>query len=158
MHAVLVLDPEPTVRDSICRQLLARGVIAKAASSAEDGIAVMKREGTPNLGLITNVALPGAMSGWDIARVVRDYNPNAAIGYLSTAGQRDWAILGVPDSIVIGINAGTYAVPDAFFSACQQDVTKRGVETELPPNGRSLATWSAANAARSMPISSTPPT
>ncbi|MDV3458434.1 ATP-binding protein [Sphingomonas sp. HF-S4] len=91
----------------------------------------MKLRGTPSLGLITNVALPGILSGWDMARIVRDYNRHAAIGYLSGEGQRDWAMLGVPNSIVIGSGAIDYEIPDAFFSFCGKDEARRGADAPV---------------------------
>lgn len=138
MHSVLVLDPDSTVKESLCRQLTARGFAAKSAASAEDGLSIIKLHGTPSLGLVTNVELPGLLSGWDMARIVRDYNPHAAIGYLSQSAQRDWAMLGVPNSTIIGGGPGDYEIPDAFFTFCKTDDARRGADAELPQQWQKL--------------------
>lgn len=130
MHSILVLDRDSTARESLRRQLAARGLAAHSAASAEEALPMLKAGDPPSIGLITNVELAGLISGWDMARIVREHNPHAVVGYLSMSGQRDWAILGVPGSIIISGISGEYEIPEVFFRACEADAPRRAATGE----------------------------
>lgn len=50
--------------------------------------------------LITNVKLAGRLTGWQVAKRIREKAPSFPVVYVN-AHDRDWPAFGVPNSIVI---------------------------------------------------------
>lgn len=69
--------------------------------------------------LLTTVELAGAQSGWDLARLARDWSPDIPIGYLSVDGLRDWAKHGVPNSVLINQATEPGEIATAFLHFCR---------------------------------------
>jgi CheY-like chemotaxis protein len=69
-------------------------------SSGEEALTLLM-SGTkhPNL-LVTDVALAGRLSGWEVAKRIREKDPSFPVVYV-TAYSQDWPANGVPNSIVI---------------------------------------------------------
>lgn len=86
------------------------------------------------------VAIDGGSSarGWALAREARAADSTVAIGYLSTHGDRDWAALGVPQSIVFDPTADPLAIVTVFLRLCQRArretgfTVDRGALADLP--------------------------
>ncbi len=51
--------------------------------------------------LVTDVNLKGAKSGWDLARLARERDPDFPVVYMTGTAADDWAKLGVPNSILL---------------------------------------------------------
>ena len=51
--------------------------------------------------LVTDVSLKGRMSGWDVARQVREIDPGCPVVYMTGGGGGDWPSQGVPHSILL---------------------------------------------------------
>jgi CheY-like chemotaxis protein len=68
-------------------------------SSGEEALTLLM-DGTkhPSL-LVTDVQLAGRLTGWEVARRLREKAPSFPIVYV-TAHDRDWPAFGVPNSIV----------------------------------------------------------
>ncbi len=115
MTSVLVVDSDPVVLETTSHQLTLRGCVAYLAIDGEEAIDLILSSGLPLAGLVTNVDLPGRISGWKIARLVRELNPDASVCYLAASGHRDWAVHGVPNSTVIAMPASEQDIADAYF-------------------------------------------
>jgi len=50
--------------------------------------------------LVADVRLAGRLTGWDVARRIREKDPSFPVVYVTANGQ-DWASEGVPNSILI---------------------------------------------------------
>jgi CheY-like chemotaxis protein len=50
---------------------------------------------------VTDVSLKGRISGWEVARQIREIDPAFPIIYISGAAGDQWASQGVPNSILI---------------------------------------------------------
>ena len=48
--------------------------------------------------LITNINLPGKLTGWDVARHARQISDSLPVIYLTAASAHDWETEGVPNS------------------------------------------------------------
>jgi DNA-binding response OmpR family regulator len=51
--------------------------------------------------LVADVNLRGSLSGWDLARQVREREPTFSVVYMTGAAADDWASQGVPNSILL---------------------------------------------------------
>lgn len=66
--SILVIEDDPTLSRSICRNLIARGYATRAAITVADATAAIDRE-MPSL-LVVDVELPDG-SGWEVLRNLR---------------------------------------------------------------------------------------
>ena len=51
--------------------------------------------------LVTDVNLKGHLSGWDLAKQIREINPACPVMYMTGAASDQWASHGVPNSILL---------------------------------------------------------
>jgi len=72
-----------------------RVVAARHGASALDALA------EPLCGLITDIRLPGAVDGWDIAREARARWPDLPVVYVTGEGEEEWPVKGVPGSLIL---------------------------------------------------------
>jgi two-component system sensor kinase FixL len=119
MTSVLIVDRDPLLQEAARRQIEARGLVALIARSADEAVDLIAADGANLSGLIANIDLADMTSGWNVARLVREHVPEAAIGYLSSSGHRGWAVHGVPNSVLISTGGGAHAIPDSFFRLCR---------------------------------------
>jgi CheY-like chemotaxis protein len=88
-HSVLVVDDDPLVRASLIAKLEDLGYQALAAANAEEALALVD-QGCDLDVLLTDVVMPGAMSGVELAALVRQRRPLARV--LFTSGYQENAI------------------------------------------------------------------
>ena len=79
---VLVVEDDGLVRSHVCAQLEALGHEVTSAGDGPGGLATFEREGPFDL-LLTDVVMPGGMSGRDLAERVRETCPGIAVLYMS---------------------------------------------------------------------------
>lgn len=51
--------------------------------------------------LVTDISLDGKIDGWEVARHVREIDPEYPVIYMSGASAADWASKGVPNSVIL---------------------------------------------------------
>ncbi|WOH53784.1 response regulator [Bradyrhizobium sp. sBnM-33] len=62
----------------------------------------MFRSGSKNdRALVTDVNLKGRLSGWEVARQIREKDPSFPVVYMTGADGNEWASRGVPNSILL---------------------------------------------------------
>jgi DNA-binding response OmpR family regulator len=69
-----------------------------AARHAAAALAAMAQ---PVRGLITDIRLPGAFDGWQIAQEARSRWADIPVIYVTGEGDEDWPIKGVPGSLIL---------------------------------------------------------
>jgi DNA-binding NtrC family response regulator len=74
------------------------GFAVAMATSGEQAMAMLDAEGADYSALVTDVNLPGKLSGWDVAKHAREINDKLPIIYITGASAHDWASKGVPNS------------------------------------------------------------
>ncbi len=79
---VLVVEDDTLVRSHVCAQLEALGHEVMSAGDGPSGLATFEREGPFDL-LLTDVVMPGGMSGRDLAERVHEKCPGIAVLYMS---------------------------------------------------------------------------
>ena len=98
---VFVVDDEALVLMTIEHALEDGGFGHKAATSAEEAVALFRECGDECRALITDVNLGGALTGWDVARTAREQFPTLPVIYVTGDSAHEWAAHGVPNSILV---------------------------------------------------------
>jgi DNA-binding response OmpR family regulator len=96
---VLVIEDEYLLQADIEKALTDAGFAAHIVSSGEEALKLAGDLKCLSV-LVTDVRLAGRLSGWEVARCIREKDPSFPVIYV-TAHERDWAVHGVPNSIVI---------------------------------------------------------
>jgi CheY-like chemotaxis protein len=99
---ILVVEDEPAIREVLNTALEEDGYAVLLAESGEDAVALLGKNKTAR-GVITDVRLGGKrkMTGWEVARHAREINPDIAVVYMSGDQAADWAVEGVPKSVMV---------------------------------------------------------
>jgi len=79
---VLLVEDEWLVRMEIAEALEARGWNVVEASTGEAALALIEAKSPIDL-VVTDIRLPGAVSGWDVAEAFRAANSDVAVIYCS---------------------------------------------------------------------------
>jgi DNA-binding response OmpR family regulator len=58
-------------------------------------------EGPPHRVLVTDINLAGKADGWAVAMAAREIDPNFPVIYTTGAAADQWAIQGVPNSLLL---------------------------------------------------------
>ncbi|TYO61908.1 response regulator [Bradyrhizobium hipponense] len=77
------------------------GFATDILSSAEEGLTLFKSGVKEYRALVADANLMGSLSGWDLARQVREREPTFPVIYMTGAAADDWASQGVPNSILL---------------------------------------------------------
>jgi CheY-like chemotaxis protein len=98
---ILVVEDEYPLQDVVEEALTDGGFVSDILSSGEEALTLFKG-GTKNYkALVTDVSLKGRMSGWDVARQIREIDPDFPVVYMTGAAADQWASQGVPNSILL---------------------------------------------------------
>ena len=98
---VLVVDDEYFLLADLEEALTDAGFIVQIASSGEDALTLFSSTTVTYSALVTDVSLRGHVSGWDLARRIREREPAFPIVYVTCVPGEEWASQGVPNSILI---------------------------------------------------------
>jgi PAS domain S-box-containing protein len=88
---VLVVEDDPDVRNSVVQQVRSLGYEVAEASNAADGLSAVNASPSPFALLLTDVVMPGAMTGQALALEVGKKSPTTKIVFMS--GYTDKAII-----------------------------------------------------------------
>jgi signal transduction histidine kinase len=84
---ILVIDDDPRVRATLADLLVAQGHAVEQASSGQEGIARLAAGERVDL-VVTDLGMPD-MTGWDVARAVRERWPGLRIGLITGWGDQE---------------------------------------------------------------------
>lgn len=99
---VLVVEDEYLLLADLEQALAAAGFATEAVSSGEDALNLFLGGDHSFTALITDVRLrEGGLSGWGVARRMREKQPDLPVIYVTAARGEEWASYGVPRSILI---------------------------------------------------------
>jgi DNA-binding response OmpR family regulator len=97
---ILVIEDEYLLQADIEKVLIDAGFATDIVSSGEEALTLlMDRSKRPSV-LVTDVRLAGRLTGWEVAKRIREKAPSFPVIYV-TAHDRDWPAYGVPNSIVV---------------------------------------------------------
>ena len=101
LPAILVIEDEYALQDIVEEALTDGGFATDILSSGEEALTLF-RGGLKNYkALVTDVNLKGGISGWDVARQIREADPGCPVVYMTGAAADEWASQGVPNSILL---------------------------------------------------------
>ena len=98
--AILVIEDEYLLQADIEQALTDAGFATDAVSSGEEAMTLLMAGSKHPRALVSDVRLAGRLSGWEVARRIREKDPSFPIVYVTAHGQ-DWGSEGVPNSILI---------------------------------------------------------
>jgi DNA-binding response OmpR family regulator len=98
---ILIVEDEYLLQGVVEEALTDGGFATDILSSGEEALTLFKGGLKNYKALVTDVSLKGRMSGWEVARQIREIDPAFPIIYISGAAGDQWASQGVPNSILI---------------------------------------------------------
>ncbi|CUT12686.1 twocomponent response regulator [Bradyrhizobium sp.] len=99
---VLLVEDEDLIIDMIKDALEDAGFAVTASASGEEALAAFDC-GPRHCVLVTDINLGrNRMSGWEVARKVRESHPGIAVIYVTGDSAHGWPSQGVPHSVLIG--------------------------------------------------------
>jgi DNA-binding response OmpR family regulator len=97
---ILVIEDEYLLQADLEQALADAGFATEIVSSGEEALTLLMAKSERPSALVSDVRLAGRLSGWEVARRIREKDPSFPVVYV-TAYDREWAAHGVPNSIVI---------------------------------------------------------
>jgi DNA-binding response OmpR family regulator len=98
---ILVIEDEYALQGMVEDALTEGGFDTEILSSGEEALTLFKGRIKEYRALVTDVSLKGHLSGWEVAKQVREINPTCPIIYMTGAAAGQWASHGVPNSILL---------------------------------------------------------
>jgi len=97
---ILVVEDEYLLMDEMLHALTKAGFVVDGVASGEEALALFC-SGRDYKALVTDVNLQGGLTGWDVARRVRERERSFPVIYATAAAAEQWASHGVPDSTLL---------------------------------------------------------
>jgi DNA-binding response OmpR family regulator len=98
---ILVVEDDYSLQGIVEDALTEAGFETDVLSSAEEALTLFKR-GTKNYSaLVADVNLKGRLTGWEVARQIREKEPSFPVVYMTGGAGDQWASQGVPNSILL---------------------------------------------------------
>ncbi|MCW6512022.1 response regulator transcription factor [Lichenifustis flavocetrariae] len=110
---VFVVEDQEHIQHLLQEGLTDGGFSVSMASTGEEAIAMLDAEGASFSALITDINLPGQLTGWDVAKHARELSETLPVIYMTGASAHEWASKGVPNSQLM---PKPFAVAPAFHS------------------------------------------
>jgi DNA-binding response OmpR family regulator len=98
---ILVVEDEYALQRIVQDALTDGGFETEVLSSGEEALTLFKGGIKEYRALVTDVNLKGHLSGWDVAKQIREINPACPVIYMTGAAAGQWASHGVPNSILL---------------------------------------------------------
>ncbi|WP_108396513.1 response regulator [Devosia submarina] len=98
---VLVVEDEPLVAMALEDTLTDAGFTVISAGDASSAIQKLENEHSHIQAVVTDIRMPGLLSGWDVAYRARDLEPEMPVIYCSGDKAADWSECGVPGSVML---------------------------------------------------------
>jgi CheY-like chemotaxis protein len=127
---ILVIEDDSDVQMLIDEALCDGGYEPALASSGEEAITLLRGRKTKYRALVTDINLAGRIDGWEVARAAREVDPEFPVVYMTGAAADQWAIQGVPNSVLL---AKPFA-PAQLVTAIS-NLLNTGGSSPAPPSG-----------------------
>ncbi len=101
LPVVLVVEDDEPLQDIIRDALADGGFDFVMIATGEEALTLLKSGVVRYGALATDINLKGAMNGWEVARQVRQVEPNFPVVYMTGAAADQWPAEGVPNSILL---------------------------------------------------------
>jgi len=98
---VLVVDDEYLLALDLEQALTRAGFVTDIVSSGEEALTLFIDGPIAYRALVTDVRLRASVTGWELARRIRERKPELPVVYVTNSSAVEWASQGVPNSILI---------------------------------------------------------
>ena len=98
---VLIVEDEPLVAMALEDTLIDAGFSVISAGDASSAIRTLEQEHDQIQAVVTDIRMPGQLSGWDVGYRARDLEPEMPVIYCSGDKAADWSAKGVPGSVML---------------------------------------------------------
>jgi DNA-binding NtrC family response regulator len=98
---VLVVEDEALVAMALEDFLSEAGFTVTLASDAASAVRKLEGEFQELTAVVTDIRMPGALSGWDVGKRARELRPDMPVVYCSGDKAADWSSRGVPNSLML---------------------------------------------------------
>ena len=98
---VFVVEDHEAIRQVLEEALTDGGFSVTTADTGEKAMEILEASGADFRALITDINLPGKLTGWEVAQHAREINDQIPVLYVTTASAHEWASKGVPNSLLI---------------------------------------------------------
>ena len=98
---ILVVEDEYPLQGIVEATLIDGGFETDILSSGEEALTLVRGRVKKYRALVTDVSLKGTMSGWDVARQVRELDPHCPVIYMTGLAADEWSSQGVPNSVLL---------------------------------------------------------
>lgn len=99
--AVLVVEDEPMILVELESAVEEAGFEIVGLRNGEEAIAVFDASPDRFKALLTDIRLGPGLTGWHVARHLRNSNPSIPVVYISGDSAGQWGAEGVPNSVMI---------------------------------------------------------
>lgn len=98
---LLLVEDEVFIALPIEETLQQAGFEVIVTTNGKQAMATLEARAAEFQALVTDIRLPGAFTGWQIARRARELNSAIAVVYASGDSAADWSAEGVPNSVML---------------------------------------------------------
>jgi DNA-binding response OmpR family regulator len=98
---ILVVEDDHSIQAMVEEALTDAGFYPAIAPSGEEAVTLLRGDRGGYRVLVTDISLRGTMQGWEVAQHAREIDPDFPVIYMSGASAADWAVKGVPNSIML---------------------------------------------------------
>ena len=101
LPVILVVEDEEPLQGIVQDALKDGGFDLVTTASAEQALALFNSGVVKYAALVTDINLVSGMTGWDLAREVRETDRSFPVVYMTGAAADQWGSQGVPNSILL---------------------------------------------------------
>jgi DNA-binding response OmpR family regulator len=101
LQVILVVEDDQMLQTFVEEALSDGGFEAAIAASGEEAITLLVGHKDNYRALVTDINLLGRVDGWEVAHRAREMDPAFPIIYMSGAHADEWAVKGVPNSVML---------------------------------------------------------
>jgi len=101
LPVILVAEDDQALQSFLEETLSEAGFDAAIAASGEEAVTLLTGHKDKYRALVTDINLLGRLDGWEIAKRAREIDHAFPVVYMSGAHAEDWAVKGVPNSVML---------------------------------------------------------
>jgi CheY-like chemotaxis protein len=101
LFLILVVEDDQLIQSLVEKALTDGGFEPAITASGEEAVTLLGGPKGKYRALVTDINLQGKMDGWEVAQHAREIDPAFPIVYMTGAAADQWAVKGVPNSILL---------------------------------------------------------
>jgi DNA-binding response OmpR family regulator len=101
LPVILVVEDEEPLQGIVHDALKDGGFDLVTTASGEEALTLFESGVVKYAALVTDINLAGGMTGWDLARELREADSAFPVVYMTGAAADEWGAQGVPNSILV---------------------------------------------------------